>query len=139
MTRAIAPPKGLNRAGKALWRAISGQWAGDQLVPDARERRILADVCAEADVLAALEVELAAAVDEGRLTVKGSQGQPVTHPHVAECRRSRAHITAGLLKLGFEDPAAAGSTGLKMSVAEAGRRGGQARRYGAGSAYGGGA
>jgi hypothetical protein len=94
----------LGAAGKSLWRAITGQWAGDGLVPDQREVRLLADACAEADVLAQLQAELAAAA-AGELTVKGSTGQPVVHPLVDQCRRSRALIASLLSKLGFDDPA----------------------------------
>lgn len=129
MTKAVGPPSGLGAAGARLWRSIARQWADDDLTPDARERRLLEDACHEADVLEALAVELAAAMKDGRLTVKGSMGQPVTHPHVAECRRSRAQIAALLGKLGMDQPPAEDVGGLsRMSVAEAGRLGGMARR-----------
>jgi phage terminase small subunit len=125
----VPVPKGLAASGADLWRSIARQWAEDHLTPDARECRMLADACHEADVLAALSVELDAAMSEGRLIVKGSQGQPVTHPHVAEARRSRAQIAALLMKLGLEDPAASAKTpGVGMTTAEAGRLGGLARR-----------
>jgi hypothetical protein len=112
-----------------LWRSIARQWADDDLKPDARERRLLEDACHEADILDALAVELAAAMADGRLTVTGSMGQPVTHPHVAECRRSRAQIAALLGKLGMDEPVSpTGDILPRMTVAEAGRRGGHARR-----------
>lgn len=135
--RAVPPPKGLQDAGRGLWRSLARHWAGDDLVPDAREHRLLADACREADVLAALELELAEAMKAGRLTVKGSQGQPVTHPHVAECRRSRAQIAALLLKLGMEEPGGKVSSGPGMTVAEAGRLGAMRKHYGGNYGMGG--
>src|SRR5690349_5778983 len=117
MTKAVRPPTGLGSGGAGLWRSIAKQWAADDLAPDARERRLLEDACHEADVLDALAVELADAMSDGRLTVKGSMGQPVTHPHVAECRRSRAQIAALLGKLGMDQPVAdAGDLVPRMSV-----------------------
>jgi hypothetical protein len=124
----VPPPRASPAAGTELWRSIARQWADDSLSPDARERRLLGDACHEADVLAALSVELDAAMSEGRLIVKGSQGQPVTHPHVAEARRSRAQIAALLMKLGLEEPAGAKTSAVGMTAAEAGRLGGLARR-----------
>ena len=128
----VAVPKGLGKAGAALWRSIASQWSHDGLTPDARERRLLADACAEADMLAVLEVGLAQAISRGELVVKGSTGQPVTHPHVAECRRSRAQVAALLLKLGMDEPAGAagGAAGAGISAAEAGRRGAYSKHYG---------
>jgi hypothetical protein len=133
-TKAAPAPKALGVAGRALWCSIAKQWAGDELEPDARERRLLEDACHEADVLAALSAELDAVMSDGVLTVKGSQGQPVTHPHVSEARRSRAQIAALLGKLSFTDGGsfAQPSTGLGMSVTEAGRLGGLARRHSGG-------
>lgn len=103
-TKAVPTPAGLRTAGKALWRDIAKQWPDDDLTPDARERRLLADACHEADMLAVLEAELDAAQAEGRMIVRGSQGQPVAHPFVSEARASRGSIRAALAKLGFQDP-----------------------------------
>lgn len=129
--QAVSAPKSLPRAGRPLWQAIAKQWAEDDLVPDARERQILADACAELAMLATLEAALGEQVSGGQLIVKGSMGQPVVNALVSECRRSRQAI-AGLLKhLGLEDPTATGkgeAMGRPLTVSEAGRRGGLARR-----------
>lgn len=111
MTKLIPPPPMLGDAGKALWREIAKQWRDDDLTPDARELRTLADACSEADTLAALETELRAAQKSGAMIVRGSQGQPVAHPFVSEARASRTAIRAALYKLGMEDPAAAEKVG----------------------------
>src|SRR4051812_27365302 len=78
------PPATLGRDGKALWRAIvEGIDEGWEL--DARERELLGRACRCADELVLLE----AAVDRDGLTVKGSRGQTVVHPALAECRQLR--------------------------------------------------
>jgi hypothetical protein len=138
MTRRAAPaPKGLSAAGRGLWKAITGQWSGDDLEPDARELRILADACAEADLLDVLEAKLAEEVKAGRLIVKGSQGQPVTSSLVAETRRSRAQVAALLGKLGLDDPAALTKPATRgFTAAEAGRLGAMSKHYGRGNRTG---
>lgn len=134
MTKQVPAPKGLQKPGLGLWRCIAKQWADDRLTPDARECRLLADACAEADMLAILEASLAKAIAAGDDVVKGSTGQPVTHPHVSECRRSRAQIASLLGKLGLDDPAARVTSllsgGSGVSAAEAGRRGAMMRHHG---------
>ncbi|TQM62592.1 P27 family phage terminase small subunit [Humibacillus xanthopallidus] len=131
-TKAVPAPKSVPTEGRALWRAIAKQWADDGLVPDARERQTLADACAELAMLGTLEAALAEQVGEGRLIVKGSMGQPVVNALVGECRRSRQAIAALLRHLGLEDPSEGkGMQGRPLTVSEAGRRGGLARRSGA--------
>lgn len=105
MTKAIPVPSDLRTAGRALWRDIAKQWADDGLVPDARERRFLADACREADIAAALDAQINTALATGQLIVKGSQGQPVAHPLLSEARASRTAIRVTLAKIGFQDPA----------------------------------
>ena len=102
------PPKGLQGAGRALFRALSAQIEADGLVFDAREHTLLVHACRESDMLAAVEAELATA---GRLTVKGAQGQMVAHPLLSEARRSRAQIASLLKAIGLDDPNAAPSAG----------------------------
>ena len=106
MTKLIPPPKALGEAGRALWRGIAKQWHDDDVDPDARELRTLADACSEADTLNILEDELRTARASGSLIVRGSQGQPVAHPFVSEARASRTAIRTALFKLGMVDPAA---------------------------------
>lgn len=81
--RPVTARRSLGVVGRELWRSIARQWFDDKLTPDARELRLLADACAEADMLARLENALAAEVKAGKLIVKGSQGQPVVNSVVA--------------------------------------------------------
>lgn len=111
MTKAIPVPTSLRGAGRTLWRDIAKQWAEDGLTPDARERRLLADACREADIAGALDEEINTALSTGQMVVKGSQGQPVSHPLLSEARASRTAIRVTLAKLGFQDPAEAEPTG----------------------------
>lgn len=97
-TVATPAPSFLNDAGRALWFEIVDQLAEDGLVPDAREKRLLRDACAEADQLALIESALVGA----DLVVRGSQGQDVAHPLVGEARRCRTTIAALLGKIGLE-------------------------------------
>jgi hypothetical protein len=106
MTKAIPVPTSLRGAGRTLWRDIAKQWAEDGLIPDARERRLLADACREADIAAALDAEINTALSTGQMVVKGSQGQPVSHPLLSQARASRTAVRVTLGKLGMEDPAA---------------------------------
>lgn len=83
-------------------------------------------------MLGILEAELAEQVDTGRLIVEGSMGQPVVNALVSECRRSRQAIAGLLRQLGMEEPAGSqgGMQSRPLTVSEAGRRGGLARRGG---------
>lgn len=101
MTDPAKAPK-LGRAGRALWRSLAAQVAADDMILDARELAVLRQACATADDLARIESELAV-VD--RLVVKGSQGQPVSHPMLAEARACRAQIAALLARLDLDPPA----------------------------------
>ncbi len=139
-TKPAIAPNGLGPAGRRLWRRIARQWADDELTPDARELSLLVMAAEEADLLALMAAELAqvAAAHDGSLTVRGSQGQPVTHGHVASCRQSRALIAQLLGKLGFDagaDATATSSSGI--TAAEAGRRGAMMRHHGDATGLGG--
>jgi hypothetical protein len=61
--------------------------------------QILAQACRVADVIA----EIDDAADEARLTVKGSMGQPVISPFIAEARVQRALLAQLLGRLGLPD------------------------------------
>lgn len=97
------------------------------MLPDAREHRLLADACREADTLALLEAELAQVAATGTLTSRGSMGQVVTHPHVAEARRSRAQIAANLRQLELDVPATAQAPAVRLTPSEIARMGGNTR------------
>lgn len=90
------PPSGLGKAGRALWRSITGAY---QLDP--RETTTLAAAARQADDLAALETALAA----GALVVEGSKGQPVLNAAVGELRQGRLALARllGTLNLPTED------------------------------------
>jgi hypothetical protein len=127
-TKPLRTPSGLGKAGRALWRQIATDWHENDVVPDAREHRLLEDACREADTLALLEAELADAAARGSLVTSGSMGQIVTHPHVAEARRSRAQIAANLKQLQLDVPEAkAQAFGPQLTASEVARMGGKAR------------
>lgn len=124
----VRAPSGIGKAGRALWRQIAEDWHANAVVPDAREARLLADACREADTVALLEAELATAAATGTLTASGSMGQIVTHPHVAAARRSRAQIAANLKALQLDVPEAkAQPVGPQLTASEVARMGGKAR------------
>ena len=87
------PPKGLGEAGKGLWsevhKALPSRFEFDE-----RERAILTLAAGQADDLARLEKTF-----KKSLMVKGSQGQPVLHPAVAEARQARWSISRLLIRL----------------------------------------
>lgn len=101
----MAPPRtpvGLGVSGRKLWSGIAGPY---DLRPD--ERRLLEDACREADLIDKLEAEINDPDHE--MVVKGSMGQPVSSPLVAEIRQHRATLRAllGALKLPDDEQAAA--------------------------------
>lgn len=94
-----APPVGLKRAGKKLWRDTHK--ALDQgLAFDDRERSILNLAASQADDLADLE----RAIESGGTMVDGSTGQPVLNPAIPEARQARAAIARLLGSLDLSDP-----------------------------------
>lgn len=99
---AATTPAGLGDSGRALWSDIAGTY---DLRPD--ERRLLEDACREADLIDRLEAEIADPDHE--MVVKGSMGQPVSSPLVAEIRQHRTTLRAlfGALKLPDDQQAGA--------------------------------
>lgn len=93
--KAPRKPPGLGTEGARLWREIAAEMADDDLVPTSRERRWLEDACRTADVVADLE----AALEGQDRVVRGSQGQPVAHPLIAEIRQQRAALAALLARI----------------------------------------
>ena len=98
----LSRPAKLGVEARKVWDEISGTYA---LRPD--ELRILEDACRQVDLVERLEK----ALDGADLIVKGSQGQPVANPLVAEIRQHRQVVKAllGSLKLPDEDGRAAES------------------------------
>ncbi len=88
-------PSGFAPAGKRLWRSITDEF---ELENEPHKLQILA----EAARVAGLIAELDDAAAEAPLTVKGSQGQPVISPLIAEARAQRALLAQLLARLNFE-------------------------------------
>lgn len=84
----LRQPQDLAPTGGALWVSITSKY---DLRAD--ELRVLEEACREVDLIERLRVLL---VDEP-LMLKGSMGQPVVHPAVAELRQHR-NVLASLLR-----------------------------------------
>jgi len=105
------PPPGLAKTGRrdgpgrALWKSIFADTCQYQLRPD--ELRILEDACRLTDRAAELATEA-----EGRSrTVRGSTGQPVINPLLAEERQCRLAVAQLLKQLKLPDEESAGAAG----------------------------
>jgi phage terminase small subunit len=118
------PPDGLSSAAVALWFSVLEDYELEE-----HERALLAEACR---TLTTCD-QLAALVDVEGLTTKGSQGQTVTHPAVAEARQQRLALARLIAQLrlpeGEEDerPSRATSDGRPQ------RRGGSRGLYAVGS------
>ncbi|MGC9543604.1 hypothetical protein [Streptomyces sp. UG1] len=91
--KAPALPKGLRPPGRALWRAVTGDW---ELRPD--ELRVLEQACRTLDDEARLREEL----DQAAVMTAGSMGQPRVSPLFAEVRATRALLAKLLQQLGLQ-------------------------------------
>lgn len=105
---AIPAPKGLKSAGRKVWKATVEAY---ELRQD--ELEVLRAVCAEADLIARMEDELA----EAPLTVKGSMGQLVPHPLVTELRQHRATMAALLRGMKLPDEGGEGASNQQREAA----------------------
>ena len=90
-------PAGLQAEGKRLWRSVTAIF---DLSDEPPKVHILGQACRVADVVA----ELDEAADQVPLTVKGSMGQQVISPFIAEARVQRALLAQLLARLNFEGP-----------------------------------
>jgi hypothetical protein len=84
------PPQSLGAAGKRLWRSVVSAY---ELSP--AELEVLRQCCRLVDLIARADVELI----DSELTVRGSTGQPRTHPllgAVDEMRRTLAGLMRDL-------------------------------------------
>jgi len=89
-------PRGFVKGGRgrALWAAVLSEWA---LRPD--ERRILEDVCREADLIDRMQTT----VDAEELVVVGGRGAKAPHPLLRELDRHRGRLQQLLDGLGLEE------------------------------------
>lgn len=101
MTVEIKAPTGLKPRSRKLWKTVTADY---QLRAD--ELDVLEDICREMDLIDALEI----AMKNAPYTVRGSQGQEVINPLVAELRQHRATKKSlwSLLKLPDDEQAAPG-------------------------------
>ena len=89
-------PASLGDAGKKLWREVHAVFDFED---EPHKVQVLTQACRVADVVA----ELDEAADEAPLTVRGSQGQQVISPFIAEARVQRALLAQLLGRLGLPD------------------------------------
>ncbi|KAA9154220.1 hypothetical protein F6B41_02780 [Microbacterium lushaniae] len=108
-SRKPAPPKGLGKRGRALWRDLH-----DQLEYDAHESTIVLEACRTVDAIDNLQ----AVIDRDGYTIAGSTGQTVVHPAVAELRQQQAGLTRLLtaLNLSAALEGQAGAVALSRAV-----------------------
>ena len=86
-------PAGLGEAGRKLWRSMHDTFDFDEEPHKVRQTFRVADVIDELDD----------AADEAPLTVKGSQGQQVISPFIAEARAQRSLMAQLLARLALPD------------------------------------
>lgn len=91
VSRAQRAPRGLRKAGKALWAAVT-----DGLTLRADELATLEAACRTADTAADLQTVLDSA--PGAM-IEGSRGQLVLHPAIPELRQQRALLAQLLARL----------------------------------------
>ncbi|CAN5146224.1 hypothetical protein BH11ACT6_BH11ACT6_34800 [soil metagenome] len=110
--KAPPPPAILVRHGRAdgpgrqLWKQYVGHGETVPYVLDPGELRVLRDACVMADRMEKLEK---AAGDDERITVRGSQGQPVINPTLAEARQLALAIAQLLSKIKLPEGESSGS------------------------------
>jgi hypothetical protein len=90
-------PKALQDEGKRLWRSVTAVF---DLADDPHKLQILAQACRVADVIS----ELDEAAGQPPLSVKGSMGQQVISPFIAEARAQRSLMAQLIARLNFEGP-----------------------------------
>lgn len=104
-------PDGLAPAGVALWQSVAPKY---DLRPD--EVAVLMSACKTADTIAELEK---AWRDMGRpFITKGSMGQDVIHPLIAEMKTQRAAQAALLRQLKLPDEAGGEKANQQRSAAQ---------------------
>lgn len=89
-------PAGMTKDGKGqrLWRDLTAKWEFTE-----EEYRLLENACYTADRIAKERREIG---DE--LTVKGSMGQTVAHPLLAQLRADEEHLAKLLSRIDMPEP-----------------------------------
>ena len=90
-------PRGLGTEGKKLWESVIDEF---NLSVEPHKRRILFDACKIADSIKRMDDEAA----KQPLVVKGSTGQPVIHPCIAQAQAARGLLAQLLGRLNFAPP-----------------------------------
>jgi hypothetical protein len=90
-------PRGLGTEGQKLWKGVIEEF---DLSLEPHKQRILYDACKTADVVKRLDD---AAAKQG-LTVKGSMGQEVINPVLAQAQVARGQLASLLGRLNFSGP-----------------------------------
>lgn len=94
MVRKPRMPRGLETEGQKLWRGVIEEF---DLSAEPHKLRILFDACKTADVIKRLDD---AAVKQS-LTVRGSMGQEVINPLIAQAQTARGQLAQLLGRLNF--------------------------------------
>jgi P27 family predicted phage terminase small subunit len=115
-------PKGLSAEGKALWKTMHQEF---DFTGEPQKLAILEQACRVLDTITKLEEE----AESGPLTVRGSQGQQVINPLVAEARFQRGLLAQLMTKLGLPD-ADPEKAEKQMKRSDAARKAAQARWHG---------
>ncbi|MEU1526933.1 hypothetical protein ABZ413_32560 [Nocardia rhamnosiphila] len=109
-------PRGLQTRGKQVWTKLHAEYD----FSEAPEKLIMVEeACRTADVVARLQALVDSAAD---LRVRGSQGQPVAMPELAELRQYRSLLTSLMKSLMLPDADEDG-----MTRSQLGKLGAQAR------------
>ncbi len=88
-------PAGLQKPGRSLWRKITAEF---DIENDPDRVELLFQACKTVDQIA----ELDEAAADAPLIAKGSMGQPVISPFIAEARVQRALLGQLLARMNFE-------------------------------------
>ena len=88
-------PAALDKTGRSLWRRITAEF---DLQSDPDRAELLFQACKVADQIA----ELDEAAAQAPLTVRGSMGQQVISPFIAEARVQRGLLAQLLSRMNFE-------------------------------------
>lgn len=99
-------------AGRQLWKEYVGSGSNVPYVLNPGELRALRDACVMADRMEQLEEK----AKTQSLTTRGSQGQAVINPLLAEARQCALAITALLSKIKLPDDQAEGTAAAPRSV-----------------------